>query len=68
MFGTVEAGKRADLLLLDANPIDDIRNIRKLSMVMRDGRVIDREKLPERRVLSRAPTATSETAGPRRQP
>jgi hypothetical protein len=26
--GTVEPGKRADLLLLDANPLDDIRNIR----------------------------------------
>ena len=30
-FGTIETGKRADLLLLDADPLDDIRNIRKLS-------------------------------------
>jgi imidazolonepropionase-like amidohydrolase len=57
-FGTIEAGKRADLLILDANPLEDIHNLRKLSTVMRDGRVIDRGKLPERRVLSRAPAAT----------
>jgi imidazolonepropionase-like amidohydrolase len=56
-FGTIQAGKRADLLILDANPLEDIRNLRKLSTVMRDGRVIDRAKLPERRVLSPVPAA-----------
>ena len=52
-FGTIEAGKRADLLILDADPLADIRNLRKLSVVMRDGRVIDRELLPVQRVLSK---------------
>jgi imidazolonepropionase-like amidohydrolase len=52
-FGTIEAGKRADLLILDANPLADITNLRKLSTVMRDGRAIDRERLPAARVLSR---------------
>ena len=52
-FGTIEQGKRADLLLLDANPLADITNLRKLSAVMRDGRVIDRNVLPAVRVLSR---------------
>jgi hypothetical protein len=42
-------------LILDANPLEDIRNLWKLSTVMRDGRVIDRAKLPERRVLSPVP-------------
>lgn len=46
-FGTVEVGKSADLLLLDANPLKDIRNIRKQSMVMAKGRVINVDKLPE---------------------
>jgi imidazolonepropionase-like amidohydrolase len=64
-FGTIETGKRADLLLLEANPLDDIRNIRKLSLIMRDGRIVDREKLPERRVLTRAPAANRESAGTR---
>jgi imidazolonepropionase-like amidohydrolase len=52
-FGTIEAGKRADLLVLDANPLADIGNLRKLSIVMRNGAAIDREKLPAARVLSR---------------
>ncbi|MGH9200250.1 MAG: amidohydrolase family protein [Vicinamibacterales bacterium] len=51
-FGTIETGKLADLLVLDGNPLDEIRNLRKLSVLIRDGRVIDRDKLPETRVLS----------------
>jgi imidazolonepropionase-like amidohydrolase len=35
--GTVEPGKRADLLLLSANPVEDIRNLSKSDRVMRDG-------------------------------
>jgi len=45
-YGTLEVGKRADILLLDADPLADITNIRKLSLLMKDGRVIDRERLP----------------------
>src|SRR5688572_12866633 len=47
-FGTLEAGKLADILLLDADPTTDITNIRKLSFVMKEGAVIDRDKLPEK--------------------
>jgi imidazolonepropionase-like amidohydrolase len=35
--GTIEPGKRADLLLLSANPMEDIRQLRKVDRVMRDG-------------------------------
>jgi imidazolonepropionase-like amidohydrolase len=52
-FGTLESGKRADLLVLDASPLDDIKNLRKISMVMKDGAVVNRESLPAVRVLSR---------------
>lgn len=52
-FGTLEAGKLADILLLDADPLADIKNIRKLSMVMRDGKVIDTARLPEKPVWYR---------------
>jgi len=47
-YGTVEVGKLADLLLLDADPLADISNIRKVSLVMKEGAVVDRDKLPER--------------------
>jgi len=46
-YGTLEAGKLADLLVFDADPLADITNIRKLSIVMRDGQIVDRAKLPE---------------------
>jgi hypothetical protein len=39
-MGTIEAGKAADLVLLDANPLDDIRNTRKISVVILRGRII----------------------------
>jgi hypothetical protein len=54
-FGTIETGKYADLLLLDADPLADIHNIRKLSFVMRDGRIVDRNRLPERPVWTKRP-------------
>jgi imidazolonepropionase-like amidohydrolase len=44
-FGTVTAGKRADLLILGKNPLDDIRNTRTLEVVIAGGDVIDRSSL-----------------------
>jgi len=44
-LGTVEPGKRADLLLLGANPLDDIANTRAIEMVIFDGRPHDRAAL-----------------------
>jgi imidazolonepropionase-like amidohydrolase len=43
--GTVEAGKAADLVLLDANPLDDIRNTRKIRAVILRGKLFDRSEL-----------------------
>ncbi|MGE4085754.1 MAG: amidohydrolase family protein [Vicinamibacterales bacterium] len=54
-LGTLEAGKVADLLVLDASPLDAIANIRRIRVLMAGGRVIDRTRLPEQRVLSRPP-------------
>ncbi|MGH7654941.1 MAG: amidohydrolase family protein, partial [Gemmatimonadaceae bacterium] len=39
--GTIEAGKHADLLVLDKNPLDDISNIRTVRYVMKDGALYD---------------------------
>ena len=44
-FGTVEGGKRADLLLLSENPLDDIRHTRSIAGVMARGRWFDRAAL-----------------------
>jgi len=41
--GTIEEGKSADLVLLRANPLDDIRNSRSIEMVMYRGRIAGTE-------------------------
>lgn len=43
--GAVDAGKRADLVLLDADPLRDIRNLRRIRAVVLAGRLLQREKL-----------------------
>jgi Amidohydrolase family len=44
-FGALEAGQPADLLLLDADPLVDIQNTRKIQGVMAQGRWFDRAAL-----------------------
>jgi imidazolonepropionase-like amidohydrolase len=46
--GTVSVGKRADLLLLDANPLDDIGAIERNAGVMIDGRWLSGESIRAR--------------------
>ena len=43
--GTLAAGKRADLLVLDANPLDDIRNTRRIAKMYLAGVEVDRAAL-----------------------
>ncbi len=44
-FGTIDVGKIADLVLLDENPLIDIRNTRKIDAVVLNGRYLDRAEL-----------------------
>ena len=44
-WGTIETGKRADLVLLDANPLEDIRNTTRIDAVAIGGRWLPRGEL-----------------------
>jgi hypothetical protein len=44
-WGTVEVGKLADLVLLDADPLNDIRNTQKIRAVVIAGRLLNRSEL-----------------------
>jgi len=66
-FGTIEPGKIADLVLLSADPLADIKNIRKIATVYKEGRAVDRARLPETRVLSVVPPASKAGTGSPRE-
>jgi len=40
-LGTVVPGKLADILVVSANPLDDIRNTQRVALVIKDGQVVD---------------------------
>ena len=43
--GTIDVGKRADLVLLEADPLTDIRNTRRISAVLVRGRLLSRPEI-----------------------
>ena len=45
--GSITVGKRADLVLLSANPLHDIANTRKIRAVVQSGRLYDRKQLDQ---------------------
>lgn len=47
-FGTIAPGARADILLLEANPLDDIANAKKITGVMTRGRWIPKTEIDDR--------------------
>ena len=57
-LGTVAAGRQADLVLLDANPLEDIGNVRRIRAVITAGRFFDRTALDQ--LLERAKAAAQQ--------
>ena len=44
-MGTIDVGKKADMVLLDANPLDDINNTKRISAVVTKGVVLNSDDL-----------------------
>jgi imidazolonepropionase-like amidohydrolase len=63
-LGSVDPGKIADLVLLSANPLEDIRNTQKISVVIADGRLFDRAELDEVLVKWRQEQSARSKIGP----
>jgi imidazolonepropionase-like amidohydrolase len=41
-LGTIEKGKIADLLVIEGDPLEDIRNLRNVKVIIQDGKIIKR--------------------------
>lgn len=64
-YGAVAPGKAADLVILDANPLDDIAATRAIHLVMQKGAVHDRAALDAMLAATRAKVAAWDAAAPR---
>ncbi len=57
-FGTLEPGKTADLVLLDGDPLEDIRNTQRVAGVILGGRLLTKAALQE--IAARAPATSAQ--------
>jgi imidazolonepropionase-like amidohydrolase len=47
-MGTIEVGKRADLIVVEKNPLENINNVRRLQLVLKDGKVVSDKRRPSK--------------------
>jgi hypothetical protein len=47
-FGTIAVGEGADLILVDGNPLEDVKNVSRISGVMARGKYVSREEIEKR--------------------
>lgn len=66
-LGTVAPGKLADLVLLDANPLEDIRNTKRIHAVVAGGRLIDAAEREQLLRQAEAEAAQATIAPPARR-
>ena len=60
-IGTLESGKIADMVLLNANPLKSAKNYRKIDMVIKEGKVVDLDALPIAPIISSMEVPPTET-------
>ena len=58
-LGRIRPGYTADLILLSANPLENIGNTRAVELVLKGGEVVNRQQLHQR--LSQSPLTEDET-------
>jgi imidazolonepropionase-like amidohydrolase len=57
-YGTIQTGRIADLILLEANPLEDIANTRKIAGVVADGHYLSKDDLEQLRTRLKQLAAT----------
>lgn len=62
-LGTIEAGKLADVVILDRSPLEGAKNYRTIGTIIKGGQIVDRGPLPQKAILTADPRVLLRVAG-----